>query len=98
MIAVANKKTFGGLGVYVGRPSVLGNPFPVTLGRERCIGMYEDWLRERWAARDQQRAELIRLAHQYKREGHMTLVCWCHPLPCHADVLARAIESIAAKL
>ena len=29
MVKVENKRTYKGDGVYIGRPSVLGNPFPV---------------------------------------------------------------------
>ena len=33
-----------------------------------------------------------RLRGLYKRGEHITLMCWCHPLPCHADVIKKVIE------
>jgi hypothetical protein len=99
-ITVYNKRSHNGAGVYIGRPSALGNPFAIGRdgSREQVIEKYETWLRDQWVARGAARSELIRLAHQYKETGSLNLVCWCAPLPCHGDVLARAIELIAAKL
>ena len=47
MITVGNKK-HGACGVYVGRPSPLGNPFAMQGEAERAavIRAYEDWLAE----------------------------------------------------
>ena len=45
MIEIKNKHNYSGPGVYIGRPSVLGHPFPVEqYGRERCIKRYRVWL------------------------------------------------------
>ena len=63
--------------VYVGRPSKWGNPF--TIGRdgtrEEVITKYLHWLPDSGL----NPAEL---------EGK-NLVCWCAPLPCHADILLK---------
>lgn len=77
--------------VYVGRPTKWGNPF--TIGqpnsddcmvgsREDCVAKYRSELLTFrggfvWVTVDDVRREL--------RGKH--LVCWCSPLPCHADVL-----------
>lgn len=62
--------------VYVGRPSKWGNPYPATLyGRKDSIRRYKEWLHEEGPIADI--AEL---------KG-MDLVCWCAPMPCHADYL-----------
>ena len=46
MIRIENKKTFRGAGVYIGRPSLLGNPFQIgTHGtRDEVIAQYRVWL------------------------------------------------------
>jgi hypothetical protein len=74
-------------GEYVGRPSVLGNPFreSVKLDRMSCIERYRDWLDH--ATPDMQR-ELDRLYRILCRDKRLTLLCWCAPMPCHADVIA----------
>jgi Domain of unknown function (DUF4326) len=81
--------------VYIGRAnSWLGlktskwaNPFTVRKDgtREECIHKYEDYLRSR--------PELCDALDELKGK---TLACWCSPLPCHGDVLARLAEESGA--
>ena len=75
--------------VYVGRPSKWGNPFSLPkfyhtqdrktkkVLRLSVIHQYRQYLTEH--------PELVKAA---KRElKGKDLVCWCAPLPCHADIL-----------
>jgi len=39
------------------------------------------------------RLEVFRLARLAKK-GDLYLGCWCAPLPCHGDVVKKAIEWI----
>ena len=71
--------------VYVGRPTVWGNPFVVgseliggeKLSAEKAVALYRQYAREAFDARD------VRACLRGKN-----LACWC-PLDqlCHADVL-----------
>lgn len=63
--------------VYVGRPTKWGNPYHIGRdgSREDVIIKYEYWLRSSGL-------DINELAGK-------DLVCWCAPLPCHADVLLR---------
>jgi hypothetical protein len=77
---------------YVGRPSPLGNPFQLGLDGSRAeeIARYRRWL---WARPQEsgliQRCELeLLLGHA--QAGRLELVCWCAPLPCHAEVIRSA--------
>lgn len=65
--------------VYIGRPSVWGNPFVVGRdgSRRTVIDLYRQWLLERPGLVERARRELVG-----KRLG-----CFCAPLPCHGDVL-----------
>lgn len=67
--------------VYIGRPTVWGNPF--TIGKDgtraEVIEKYQAWLQARPALIDKAKAEL---------KGKV-LACWCSPLPCHGDILAQ---------
>ena len=74
--------------VYVGRPSIWGNPFSHkegTLARWKvgsvaeAIESYEKWLLGQ--------PELVERARRELRGK--VLGCWCKPGPCHGDVLAR---------
>ena len=74
--------------VYIGRPSIWGNPFSHKTGtqaqfqvasREEAIQKYEQWLLAR--------PDLVNLAKSVLKGK--VLGCWCKPLACHGDVLAR---------
>jgi len=67
-------------GVYVGRPSRWGSPFVIGRDGDRAevIRKYEEYLRSRQD-----------LMAQLQELRGKDLVCWCAPLPCHADVLLR---------
>jgi hypothetical protein len=106
-IRVVNKKTHDGPGEYIGRPSILGNPFShlshvkgVTqvATRDEAVSRYESWLREQYRIRPDIRDELERLARLYITHGALTLICWCSPQACHGDVLARAIVGVAERI
>ena len=94
-ITVANKKNYNGPGVYIGRPSPLGNPFPLTneAHRKDVIDLYRDWLKEMYAQHGHVYDELHRLAAM---EEDIILICWCAPKACHGDVIKKAIISIRA--
>jgi hypothetical protein len=69
--------------VYVGRPTPWGNPFKIggsginKIDRASAILSYRGWLECKLAVEPDFLKPL---------QGK-DLVCWCAPLPCHADVL-----------
>ena len=66
---------------YVGRPSKWGNPYEIGKDgtREEVIAKFEDLLRSSPRMMEEVKSEL---------RGR-SLICWCHPSPCHAEVLLR---------
>jgi hypothetical protein len=83
--------------VYVGRPTVWGNPYKVDTpppkwpedeawGRAEAVRLYELMLAGGWRLRRRPGFEIVRRA-MAELEGK-NLACWC-PIdqPCHADVL-----------
>ena len=75
--------TFCSIGaVYVGRPSKWGNPYTIGIDgtREQVISLYRDWI----AKKPELIGELAAL-------NPHTLVCWCAPEACHAEVLAELL-------
>ena len=66
--------------VYIGRPSIWGNPFVIGKDGDRAtvITKYENWVLRN--------NTLMSRIHELKGKD---LVCWCAPLPCHGDVLIR---------
>ena len=97
MITVVNRRTTSE-GVYVGRPSPLGNPFKIgENSRDAVIDAYAAWLQYKITSKDDAVCkELERLRQKAAKDGKLVLACWCVPLRCHAsvvaDVLTKAIE------
>ena len=91
--------------LYVGRPSIFGNPFPVNpyQSAEVAVQRYENWLRGE--------GDEGRLMAPVRREkilkglpelaSYDYLACWCPlvdkdgiPIPCHIDVLRTLIAEL----
>ena len=79
--------------VLIDRRTRWGNPFRIESGcsREQVIARYRADLWRRI------RAGEIALEVLAELDG-CWLACWCEPLPCHGDVLARAAAWAAAQL
>lgn len=96
-IIVGNKYK-GATGIYIGRGSPLGNPFPIdeTKGntRDKVIDQYEVWLREQ--IKSGLNIPLINqlnlIANEAIHTGSCTLVCFCAPKRCHGEVIRKIIE------
>jgi len=80
--------------VYIGRPSIWGNPFThiqngITLARfvvetrDEAISKYQDWLFLE--------SDLMQYLPELKNK---VLGCWCKPLPCHGDILASIVNKL----
>ena len=82
---------------YVGRPGVLGNPFVVGRdgSREEVIGKYRRWLWERLQEPGSHQERELRRLLERAWAGELELLCWCHPLPCHAEVVRGAVLWLA---
>jgi hypothetical protein len=92
MIRIVNRRTYRGEGIYIGRPSLFGNPYTVReYGRQEAIRLYRRWLWDRILEQGEVYAELKRLAEMAK-QGEVTLICWCAPEPCHGDMVRRSVE------
>ncbi len=79
--------------VYVGRPSKWSNPFKITgsgvdrIDRAAAIESYRGWLSCRLTV-EPDFLEPLR---------GKDLVCWCAPLPCHADILLKMANETCGK-
>ena len=70
--------------IYIGRPSVWGNPFEIGQDgtREEVIEKYRQWLLTQ--------PNLMLNLHLLKGKR---LGCWCKPKACHGDVLKELCEN-----
>src|SRR5262245_37079986 len=102
MIRIENKKTYHGEGVYIGRPSLLGNSYKLGIDgtRQEVILLYRYWLWEEIKRGGKVYQELQRLA-SIARPGELILICWCKErdrnVSCHGDILKRSIEWLIQK-
>ena len=94
MIHVVNRKSYKGASVYIGRPSVLGNPFVIGRDGDRAtvIARYRRWLWNEWQRGAGPVWEEMQGLSELARAADLVLSCWCHPLPCHGDVICAAIN------
>ena len=102
-IQIRNKRVFKQTGenvFYVGRPSVLGNPYSVKQhGRLKCINLYERWLTH--AIQEESEAVMATLqeicdavTQAREQQSHVYLVCWCAPKACHAEIIRDVVEEM----
>lgn len=102
MIHIENKKIYHGSGVYIGRPSLLGNPFHIgTHGtRDEVMAQYRIWLWQQIQGQTPVFQELQRLALQ-AQQGDLVLLCWCkesdREVPCHGDIVKAALHWLNGK-
>jgi hypothetical protein len=97
MIAIENQRTYKGVGIYIGRPSVFGNPIYLDAEcmRDQVLLEYETYLKRQLERKRGFYKQFLKLVVQYRTSGSITLICWCDPKPCHGHVLARYIEQYA---
>lgn len=97
MITIVNKKSQTALssGIYVGRPSPLGNPYIVCVDgtREQVIQKYRKWLQIQLSNEHSKASKMINDIFNKAKTGDVTLVCWCVPLLCHAEVIKEVVEN-----
>ena len=80
MPQVLHKREMHPGAVYVGRPTIWGNPFVIGQDGDRgqVIHMYERYL-----------LESPHLLDRLSELRGKDLVCWCSPKACHADILLK---------
>jgi hypothetical protein len=71
--------------VYIGRPSIWGNPFLIGKDGNR----FE--VCEKFRAFAQTDPKIQRRLPELAGK---VIGCFCHPLPCHGDVLAEMVENL----
>ena len=97
MIRVVNKYAgfpSSGHREYIGRPSVLGNPYKIGIDGDRAqvIQKFRDHLDEVLKDPEHPVTRRIRELAIIARNGDLFLVCFCAPKSCHGNVIKDAIE------
>lgn len=90
---VVNVSVYGGVEkakrkgvVYCGRPSTLGNQYPLKNEADRAavLQQYREWLLFMVADNDEPVMDALR---ELKKDS--VLGCWCKPKACHCDIIVE---------
>jgi len=92
-----------GCNFYIGRPSILGNPFShngvrtvfKTLTfktREEAIEAYEKYFDKMYGKDEEFTKAFDEIYEHYKNGEDIYLQCFCKPKPCHGDVIAEKLQ------
>lgn len=88
---------------YIGRPSILGNPFShngvrTNLAklsfktREDAIAAYGKYFDTMYGKDDEFTKAFDEIYEHYKNGEDIYLQCFCKPLPCHGDIIANKLQ------
>ena len=88
---------------YIGRPSILGNPFShngvrscfKTLTfktREEAITAYEKYFDKMYGSDEEFTKAFDEIYEHYKNGEDIYLQCFCKPNACHGDVIADKLQ------
>jgi hypothetical protein len=74
--------------VYIGRPSIFGNPFEVGKdgSREDVIQKYKEYFYAKIEDNEQFKRAVLKLKGK-------VLGCWCYPKDCHARIIIEWLEN-----
>lgn len=83
--------------VYIGRPSIFGNPYShqdseiaefKVSSRTEAIARFKTYFDERLDSD-------LEFRKQVRALKGKRLVCWCSPLRCHGDIIAKYVDSLS---
>lgn len=85
--------------IYIGRGSVFGNRFAVSMGRPECIAAYkEKYFDPAMESDTPLRRAVLDIVERVLAGETIYLECFCKPQACHGDVIRDRINDILATL
>lgn len=89
---------------YIGRGSVLGNPYTsiknretkaefVVDSRDESIENFKNYLNDCINRKDKEVCDILNKIYRLQLEEDVYLSCFCKPKSCHGDVIKEVIES-----
>lgn len=90
--------------IYVGRGSVLGNPYTSIQGREtlakfvvdsrqESIQCYKEYLLKCIEEKEEKICSIMNDIYLLSSKGDVCLACYCSPRSCHGDIIKQVVES-----
>lgn len=91
--------------VYIkvnGSNLILGNPYILKNKsdndeRNMVIEQYRKLLQDSMSVQGEMYKEILRIKELLDSGKNVALSCWCSPLPCHAEVIAEAVQKLSSK-
>lgn len=106
MINVVNKykHTLSNTDIYIGRGSILGNPFTsikdkqtkaleVCESREESINRFRGYITKEIENKNPLICQELNRIYKLALKGNVNLICFCKPKDCHGDIIKEIIES-----
>ena len=89
---------------YIGRGSVLGNPYtskPLDKtkaqfscdSKKEAIDKYKNYLLQKIKDKDEEICSILKEIEKSSEEGTAFLVCFCKPSSCHGDFIKKIIDN-----
>lgn len=106
MIKVYNRgeeQYVGANNIPIYRPHILGNPYThikdkttlarfIVNNRDEAIKKYEEYFDIMYGSNIPFTKAVDELYSRYKAGEELYFECYCHPQPCHGDVIKRKLE------
>lgn len=94
--------------IYIGRGSVLGNPYTSIQGREtlakfvvgsrkESIERFKEYLIKCIEDKDEKICNLMNKIYKLSCKGDVQISCYCKPKACHGDIIKEIIDSKTTK-
>lgn len=88
---------------YIGRGSILGNPYthrPLqgtmaiyhTRNKEEAIERYSGYFDLMYEHDEKFKYVIDEIYGKYKKGEDIYLACYCHPEPCHGDIITQKLQ------
>lgn len=91
--------------IYIGRGSILGNPYTSIQGREtlaefvvesrkESINCFKEYILKCIENKEKSICDILNKIYKQSKEGEVYLTCYCRPKKtCHGDVIKEIIDS-----
>lgn len=80
--------------IYCGRPSLFGNPFPITKEqtRDKVCDQYEDYFEKEKQNPESKLIKTLQDVYKKYKDQNIALECFCSPKRCHTETIKRYLE------
>lgn len=79
---------------YIGRPSLLGNPFVVgdDGDRDECVDKYAEWIKKEIHRKGNRvYPAIVNIVEALTVQCYVELECFCAPKRCHGEVIREIV-------